>query len=111
MEKRKFLTVKKEIKKSETGCSDSYEAKSWSELSSEYSVAMYIVIPGTQKPIDLPSVSVGLSGLVGKVNVRPVFGLHEIEHEIRPEYVSKIQKRMKNIPIKIDDLDSLLIGE
>lgn len=88
-----------------------YDASSWVEISESYDIAMYTTIPGTMKAVDLPSITLQIIGW-GKIKEEecPSCNLPMKEHEMDKEFIDKIKRREKNKPIRIDNIDNLLVN-
>ena len=96
--------------------SASYKSKKWTELSCETSIIMYETRPGTNKPVDLPSKNLNLSNMLLPIHLVE----DEIcdhcntplkDHELNSEFINKIKKREKNQPVRIKNIQSLLINQ
>jgi ribosomal protein L37E len=100
---------------SEYNLSANYEAKSWSEMSAEFSIIMYDTVPGSMEPVDMPSVTLDLSKIISinlsvQKDVCDHCGLPLDYHELRTDFIEEIKRKEKNKLIRIKDINSRLVN-
>lgn len=88
-----------------------YTSTSWSELSKTVEIAMYPTVPGTMESVEYSSTTLDVGGILNIEYVIVPENYDVYEPEIKEEFIEIVKKREKNTPIKIDDIDSLLINQ
>lgn len=86
-----------------------YTSTNWSEVSKSVNIEMYTTVP-TMESVEFPTITLNIGGF-GKIlrEVGPHLNLPK--DELCNEFIAKIKKREGNKPIKIEDIDSLLLNQ